>query len=79
MTNLNIIHNYLKENKIELNNDSNGLIITKDKELVIKGSKRDLVDLADIILSTALSEEENDHAHIDDLTLNTIYILKGEE
>ena len=71
MVNKNVIKNYLKENSYDLNDkNSVGIIITKNKnEIVIKGSRIDLVELADYILDVALSESNNDHIHIDDLTL----------
>ena len=71
MDNKRLIYNYLKENNYNLDDDNlNGITIecTLD-QVVIKGSKLDLIDLADLIVSTALSEYKNDHAHVDDLSL----------
>ena len=64
MINKNIILKYLKANKT-----TNINIIQNKNEIVIKGSKIDLIELADCILSVALSENNKDHIHIDDLTL----------
>ena len=62
--------NSVKESNIDLSNNSLGLKISLDNnELLIKGSKLDLIELADYINSVALSEKEKDHLHIDDLTL----------
>lgn len=67
-----IIEKYLKETKeinIE-NNKSQGIIIhIENEELVIKGNKLDLIELADYIISVALSEEEISHIHLDELTI----------
>ena len=40
-----------------------------DNELIIKGSKLDLIELSDYIKRIALSNNENDHIHLDELTL----------
>ena len=65
------IKNYLKEIPYDPNQkQSNGLQINLDKnELLIKGDKVDLIELANYILNTALSEEKKDHIHLDELTL----------
>ncbi len=48
----------------------NGITITKDKEeILIKGSKTDLLELAEYITKIANSKLENDHIHLDTLTL----------
>ena len=40
-----------------------------DNELLIKGNKRDLVELADTIMKVASSNLKNDHIHLDELTI----------
>ena len=67
----NIIINYLKDNNIDISNsNSNGINISLlDKELLIKGSKLELIELANYILNIALSNNDRDHIHLDDLTL----------
>lgn len=71
MGNKNIIIKYLKENNYNIKpENSKGIIINNNKkEILIKGSKLDLIELADYIISVALSKKENDHIHIDNLTL----------
>ena len=71
MINKNIIENYLKEKNYDLtDNEARGIIVTSNiDEIVIKGSKSNLIEFADYILSVALSENDNDHIHIDDLSL----------
>ena len=70
MINKNIIMNYLKEKNYNINTDSRGITITNDNnEIVITGNQLDLIELADYIVSVALSENKNDHLHLDDLTL----------
>lgn len=69
--NNNIILRYLKEKDFDLSSsDLPGITISLDNnELVIKGSKLDLIDLANYIVNLALSNNNRDHIHIDDLTL----------
>ena len=69
MERLNIIHNYLEKEKIDIGQSSGLDISVFDDSILIKGSKYDLVELSEMILSVALSEENSDHLHIDDLTL----------
>ena len=40
-----------------------------DDEIIIKGSKQDLIELSDYIKRVALSENKNDHLHLDKLSL----------
>ena len=40
-----------------------------DDDLVIKGSKMDLIELSEYIKNVALSNNKNDHLHLDELTL----------
>lgn len=63
----NIIKEYLKDSEID--NYSNGLIISSNNdEVLISGSKLDLIELCDYILSIALEEKDN-HIHLDNLSL----------
>ena len=50
--------------------NNNGIIINMDNnELIIKGHKDELLELAEYINNIALSEEEKDHIHLDELTI----------
>ena len=66
-----ILFDYLKEEKYNLaSSKSNGISLNINHgELLIKGSKIDLIELANYILNVAISKEENDHLHLDDMTL----------
>ena len=44
-------------------------ITTSDNEVVIKGNKEDLLELANYITDIANSDSDNDHIHLDDLTI----------
>ena len=44
-------------------------IITSDNEVVIKGNKENLLELAKYITDIANSDTDNDHIHLDDLTI----------
>lgn len=46
-----------------------GLLISYDDELLIKGNKSDLLELSDYIKKVALSDNNQDHIHLDDLTI----------
>ncbi len=47
-----------------------GLLINTDNdEVLIKGSKDDLEELAEYIHKIANSKDEKDHLHLDDLTI----------
>ena len=49
---------------------TSGLSIKYDNEiLLIEGSSRDLIELADLLTSLALEKNEGAHIHIDDLSL----------
>ena len=66
----NVIFNYLKDRGYKLDDDYSLLDISSNKdEVVIKGSQIDLIELADYIVSVALSDNDTDHLHLDDLTL----------
>ena len=61
----------LKDNNYEIeNSNSNGLNISfNDNEVAIQGDKTYLIELANYIVNIALSDNEKDHIHIDELTL----------
>ena len=63
--------NYLKDNKYDLDfGGSFGLELEAfDNEILIIGSKVDLIELADYIVDVALSDSQQDHLHLDKLTL----------
>ena len=64
-----IIKDYLNEKNIDIGTEYTGVILNcSENEIVIKGKKIDLIELADLILSVALDKSDN-HLHIDDLTL----------
>ena len=64
------ITEYFEKNDLFDSEESNGLIINNENNyLLIKGSSRDLVELADILTSLALEKKLGAHVHIDDLTL----------
>lgn len=46
-----------------------GLLISCDDELLIKGNKLDLLELSDYIKKVALSDNNQDHIHLDNLTI----------
>lgn len=46
---------------IEIENNNN--------EIIIKGDKNSLLELADYIISVSLSNSSNDHVHLDELTI----------
>ena len=59
---------YFEENNLFENDSQKGLIIKGEvNSLLIKGSSRDLVELADVLVSIA--KQDKAHIHIDDLTL----------
>ena len=70
MVKKNIIEKYIKDNNIIIDNKSNGLEVNYiSNELNIKASQSDLLELADYIISLALSDNNEEHIHLDDLTL----------
>lgn len=49
---------------------NNGLFISIDNnELIIKGSKSNLLELSKYIVDIANSKLDNDHLHLDELTI----------
>ncbi len=76
----NMVLEYLKEKNYQLDSSNSfGIKLSLlDDELLIKGSQIDLIELADYILDLALSENEKDHLHLDELTLiNNDSIIKN--
>ena len=64
------ITNYFEKNNLFKDNRSDGIIIKNENNIItIDGSQRDLIELADIIVNLAISKENKNHIHIDDLTL----------
>ena len=64
------ITKYFEENNLFDSNKSNGLTISDNNHILqIKGSSRDLIELADLLTNLALSKTKDEHLHIDDLTL----------
>ena len=64
------ITEYFDNNNLFDNEISTGLKIKNDSNtLYIEGSSKDLIELADILVSISASKDKNPHIHIDDLTL----------
>ena len=70
MVNKNIVLNYLKDKNYNLEEDkATGISFNLDnRDLLIRGSRLDLIELSDYLVSVALSDD-NDHVHLDDLTI----------
>ena len=65
-----MLYDFLKEKGYEIDNKSNGININYDNnDLVIKGNKYDLIELANYIINVAISNNDKDHLHLDDLTI----------
>ena len=63
------ITKYFNENNLFENDKSNVILIkTDDGSITIKGNSRDLVELADLLVSVAASKEKGEHIHVDSLT-----------
>ena len=63
------ITDYFNENNLFDSDVNNGLLLKMDsKNLIIQGNSRDLVELADVLISISKSDGNN-HVHLDDLTL----------
>lgn len=73
MTNTNFVSNSLKEKGLypKSENRQFGLEISlnDNKELIIKGTREDFIELSDLLVSLAISKNNNNHFHIDELTL----------
>ena len=57
-----------KHHKLDYNYDGINIKVN-NKELVISGKQYDLVELANYIIKVALSNNERDHLHLDNLTI----------
>ena len=63
------ITEYFDNNNLFDCDESRDLLLKIDsKTLLVKGNSRDLVELADVLVSVA-KNKENTHVHLDDLTL----------
>ena len=62
------ITEYFEKNGLFDSEKTSGLSIKNDI-LLIEGSSRDLIELADLLTSLALEKNEGAHIHIDDLSL----------
>lgn len=64
------ITEYFEKNGLFDSEKTSGLSIKNDNDiLLIEGSSRDLIELADLLTSLALEKNEGAHIHIDDLSL----------
>ena len=43
--------------------------LNDNKELIIKGTREDFIELSDLLVSLAISKNNDNHFHIDELTL----------
>ena len=74
MKNTNFVSNSLKEKGLypkyeECKHFGLDISLIDNKELIIKGTSEDLIELSDLLISLATSNSENgEHFHIDDLT-----------
>ena len=73
MKNTNFVSNSLKEKGLYPNSENRqfGLEISlnDNKELIIKGTREDFIELSDLLVSLAISKNNDNHFHIDELTL----------
>lgn len=73
MKNTNFVSNSLKEKGLypKSENRQFGLEISlnDNKELIIKGIREDFIELSDLLVSLAISKNNDNHFHIDELTL----------
>ena len=73
MKNTNFVSNSLKEKGLypKSENRQFGLEISlnDNKKLIIKGTREDFIELSDLLVSLAISKNNNNHFHIDELTL----------
>ena len=64
------ITEFFEKNQLFDSNQNDGIQIGIDQnEIIIKGSSKDLVELADILVSVAASKEKREHIH---LTIDTV-------
>ena len=72
MKNTNFVSNSLKEKGLypKSENRQFGLEISlnDNKELIIKGTREDFIELSDLLVSLAISKNNDNHFHIDELT-----------
>ena len=65
--------NIIKEIIKETDNDKETMtgieIENNNNEIIIKGDKNSLLELADYIISVSLSNTSNAHVHLDELTI----------
>lgn len=65
--------NIIKEIIKDIDNDKETMtgieIENNNNEIIIKGDKNSLLELADYIISVSLSNNSNDHVHLDELTI----------
>ena len=73
MKNTNFVSNSLIEKGLypKSENRQFGLEISlnDNKELIIKGTREDFIELSDLLVSLAISKNNDNHFHIDELTL----------
>ena len=73
MKNTNFVSNSLKEKGLypKSENRQFGLEISlnDNKKLIIKGTREDFIELSDLLVSLAISKNNDNHFHIDELTL----------
>ena len=73
LKNTNFVSNSLKEKGLypKSENRQFGLEISlnDNKELIIKGTREDFIELSDLLVSLAISKNNDNHFHIDELTL----------
>ena len=75
MKNTEIVSEYLKSHNLYPSNDPAldlgiQISVTENRELLIRASANELIELSDLLISLATSKNENgEHFHIDDLTL----------
>lgn len=73
MKNTNFVSNSLKEKGLypKSENRQFGLEVSlnDNKELIIKGTREDFIELSDLLVSLAISKNNDNHFHIDELTL----------
>lgn len=73
MKNTNFVSNSLKEKGLypKSENRQFGLEISlnDNKELIIKGTREDFIELSDLLVSLAISKNNDNHFHIDEPTL----------
>ena len=73
MKNTNFVSNSLKEKGLYPKSENKQFVLefslNDNKELIIKGTREDFIELSDLLVSLAISKNNNNHFHIDELTL----------